>query len=131
MSRFFRFCVVGALAFLVDAGVVIALVDGAGFNPYAARVVSFLAAASFTWWLNRHWTFEVRQEPSRAEWMSYVGLMAIGAAVNYLTYAAAITWWPLARQALWIAVALGSIAGLGVNYLSSSRLCESHAPRRR
>ena len=122
MTRFLRFCVVGTLAYLVDAGVVTALVAGAGFDPYAARVISFLTAASFTWWLNRHWTFEVRRAPSRAEWMSYVGLMILGGAVNYGTYAAAITWWPLAREHLWIGVALGSITALGVNFASSSRL---------
>ena len=122
MTRFLRFCVVGTLGFIVDAGVLTALVSGAGLDPYLARVASFLAAASFTWWLNRRWTFEVKQAPRGAEWMSYVALMVIGAAMNYGTYAAAITWWPLAREHLWIAVALGSIAGLGVNFASSSRL---------
>jgi len=122
VKRFLRFCVVGTLAYLVDAGVLLALVHGAGLNPYVGRVASFLAAASFTWWLNRHWTFEVKRAPTKAEWMAYVSLMVAGAAVNYATYAAAITWWALAREQLWIGVALGSIAGLGVNFLSSSRL---------
>ena len=122
MRRFLRFCVVGTLAYLVDAGVLMGLVSAAGLDPYAARVASFLAAASLTWWLNRRYTFEVKHEPTRAEWMSYVGLMVVGAAVNYATYAAAITWWPLAREHLWIGVALGSIAGLGINFLTSSRL---------
>ena len=122
MTRFLRFCVVGTLAFLVDAGVLTALAAGAGLDPYAARVISFLAAATFTWWLNRRWTFEVKHRPTGAEWSAYVGLMVLGAAVNYGTYAAAITWWPLAREHLWIGVALGSIAGLGVNFASSSRL---------
>ena len=122
MKRFLRFCVVGALAYLVDAGVLTGLVSGLAADPYAARVASFLAAASFTWWLNRRWTFEVKREPTRSEWLSYVALMVIGAVVNYGTYAAAITWWPLAREHLGLAVALGSIAGLGGNCLSSSRL---------
>jgi putative flippase GtrA len=122
VTRFLRFCAVGTLAYLVDAGVLTALVSGAGLDPYAARVVSFLTAASFTWWLNRHWTFEVKRAPTRAEWLTYVTLMLIGAAVNYGTYAAAIMWWPLAREHLWLGVALGSVAGLGVNFLSSSRL---------
>jgi hypothetical protein len=54
--------------------------------------------------------------------MAYVALMVIGALVNYGTYAAAITWWDLARAHLWIGVALGSIAGLGINFATSSRL---------
>lgn len=122
MKRFLRFCLVGGAAYFVDAGVLLALVSGAGFDPYAARVASFLAAATFTWVFNRRFTFEVKHEPTRGEWLGYVALMVLGAIVNYGTYAAAITWWPLAREHLWLGVALGSIAGLGVNFLSSSRL---------
>ena len=125
MKHFLRFCLVGGAAFFVDAGVLTALTSGAGFDPYLARVVSFLAAASFTWWLNRRYTFAVKHRPTGAEWAAYVGLMVIGAAVNYGTYAAAITWWPLARGHLWLGVALGSIAGLGVNFLTSRRLLNS------
>lgn len=125
MKRFLRFCVVGGAAFFVDAGVLMALTSGAGLDPYLARVGSFLAAASFTWWLNRRYTFEARHRPTGAEWAAYVGLMVIGASVNYGTYAAAITWWPMARQDLWIGVALGSIAGLGINFLTSRRLLNS------
>jgi putative flippase GtrA len=122
VKRFIRFCVVGGAAFFVDAGLLMALVSGAGLDPYLARVLSFLAAASFTWWLNRRYTFEVKHRPTGSEWAAYVGLMVIGAAVNYGTYAAAITWWPVAREHLWLGVALGSIAGLGINFLTSSRL---------
>jgi putative flippase GtrA len=122
VNRFLRFCVVGGAAFFVDAGVLMALVAGAGLDPYAARVLSFLAAASFTWWLNRRYTFQVKHRPTGSEWASYVGLMVIGATVNYGTYAAAITWWPLAREHLWLGVALGSVAGLGINFVTSSRL---------
>ncbi len=56
-ARFGAFAVVGAVGFLVDAGVLTALVNGLGANPYAARAVSFPAAVTATWWLNRRWTF--------------------------------------------------------------------------
>lgn len=125
MNRFLRFCAVGAAAFFVDAGVLLALTKGAALDPYLARVISFLAAATFTWWLNRRYTFEVRREPTRSEWAAYVALMTLGATANYGAYAAAITWWPIAREHLWIGVALGSVAGLGINFLTSKRLLNS------
>ena len=125
MKRFLRFCLVGGAAFFVDAGVLVALVSGAGLDPYMARVISFLVAASFTWWLNRRYTFEVKSRPTGSEWAAYLGLMVVGAAVNYGTYAAAISWWPLAREHLWLGVALGSIAGLGINFITSRRLLAS------
>ena len=127
MTRFLKFCVVGTLGFAVDAGVLLALADGLGIDPYLARVFSFLAAASATWWLNRRYTFEVERAASRGEWARYVSLMLLGAAVNYGAYALAITVWELARAHLWIGVALGSIAGLAVNFATSRALFGARA----
>lgn len=122
MTRFLKFSVVGTIGFVVDAGILQVLAAGGGMNPYLARVFSFLGAATVTWWLNRRYTFEVRHGATQSEWLAYVALMVVGALVNYGAYAAAITWWPFAREHLWAGVAVGSIAGLGVNYLTSSRL---------
>ena len=122
MSQFLRFCAVGTLGFFVDAGVLQALVAGLDANPYAARVASFLAAASATWWLNRRFTFGVQRVATHAEWMRYVSLMVLGAVVNYGAFAIAITWWGLARAQPWIGVAIGSVAGLGVNFATSRLL---------
>lgn len=125
MTRFLRFCVVGTLGFVVDAGLLAALADGLGMDPYLARVFSFLAAATVTWWLNRHYTFEARRAPSRAEWARYLLLMLLGAAINYGAYALAITFWDVARARLWIGVAIGSVAGLAVNFATSRALFAS------
>lgn len=119
MSQFLRFCVVGTIGFVVDAGVLQALVSGAGANPYMGRVASFLAAASATWWLNRRYTFAVEHAPTHAEWMRYVAFMVLGAVTNYGAYALTITVWDFARAHLWVGVAIGSVAGLGINYMTS------------
>lgn len=119
MRQFLRFCIVGTIGFFVDAGVLQGLVSGLDANPYAARVASFLAAASTTWWLNRRYTFGVTHRPTHAEWVRYVALMVLGAATNYGAYALAISTWDLARAYLWIGVAIGSIAGLGINFMTS------------
>jgi putative flippase GtrA len=119
LSQFARFCVVGTIGFVVDAGILQALVSGLGADPYAARVVSFLAAASVTWWLNRRFTFAVSTRPSRAEWLRYVGFMVLGALANYGAYAIAITVSELVRANLWLGVALGSVCGLAINFATS------------
>ena len=72
--------------------------------------------------MNRRFTFGVTRPASRGEWGAYTALMTLGAAVNYGAYAASITWWSLAREHLWIGVALGSIAGLGINFATSRSL---------
>jgi len=119
LSEFVRFCIVGTIGFVVDAAILQSLVSGLGADAYAARVVSFLAAASVTWWLNRRYTFAIRARPSRSEWMRYVSFMVLGAVVNYGAYAIAITVSDLVREHLWLGVALGSVCGLAINFATS------------
>jgi len=122
LNRFLRFCAVGTVGGVIDAGILQACVVGAHANPYAARIVSFLAAASGTWLMNRRYTFEVSHKPTHAEWLRYIGLMVLGALVNYGAFALCITFWAFAHAQPWLGVAVGSIAGLGVNFTTSRRL---------
>ncbi|MDD5403900.1 MAG: GtrA family protein [Sulfuricella sp.] len=122
MNQFFRFCVVGAVGFVIDAGILQSLVSGIGANPYLARIISFLVAASATWLMNRRYTFEVEHAATHSEWVRYVALMVLGAVVNYGAFAISITAWSLARAQPWLGVAVGSVAGLGINFMTSRLL---------
>ena len=57
-----------------------------------------------------------------AQWARYVVAMTAGAAVNYAVYALVLH--VLGQRALIapVAVAAGSLAGLGLNFLTASRL---------
>jgi putative flippase GtrA len=48
--------------------------------------------------------------------------MLLGALVNYGTFAISITVWELARAQPWLGVAVGSVAGLAINFLTSQLL---------
>lgn len=122
MKQFLRFCVVGVAGFVVDAGILQLMVTGAGANPYLARIISFLAAASATWIMNRRYTFEVEHSPTHTEWARYIAFMMCGALVNYGAFAVSITIWALAHAQPWLGVAVGSIAGLLINFLTSRLL---------
>lgn len=115
------FVVSGVLGFVVDAGVVQALVSLFDANPYAARVLSFLCAATVTWAFNRHYTFagKRRYANRRAELTRYLIAMAGGFVLNYGTYVLVLWLLPLARDWPVIGVAAGSAAGAVLNYLSS------------
>ncbi len=114
------FGISGAIGFVVDAGIVQFLVREFAVNPYGARVVSFLAAATTTWSFNRRYTFAGHSGGSRRrELLRYLIAMACGFALNYGAYAACVLFWPLVREWPAIGVAAGSVAGAAVNFLSS------------
>jgi putative flippase GtrA len=115
------FAISGVLGFAVDAGIVQFLVRELAVNPYGARVVSFLAAATTTWSFNRRYTFAEHASAGsrRRELLRYLVAMALGFALNYGAYALCVLAWPLVRQWPAIGVAIGSIAGAVVNFLSS------------
>ena len=114
------FTIVGAIGFVVDAGIVQILVREFSINPYGARVVSFLAAATTTWGFNRRYTFAGHGSGSRRrELFRYLIAMAGGFALNYGAYAALVATWPLVRQWPAIGVAAGSVAGAALNFLTS------------
>ena len=126
MKQLIKFALVGIIAFVVDAGIVQLLVSAAGMNPYLARVFSFLAAASLTWFLNRRYTFETKNQASSGEWAAYLGLMLVGGSVNYATYAVCVFLFDVVKTQPWLGVAAGSVAGLGVNFLTSRWLFTRH-----
>jgi len=112
------FAVGGAIGLLVDASVVQALVGWAGWNPYATRVLSFLLAATVTWWWNRRHTFAARSSgrSAHAEWLHWLGLMSLGALINYGIFAVLLLAFPLLRQWPAIAVAAGSAGAAAANF---------------
>ena len=117
--QFLSFAVVGAIGFVVDVAVLYLMAPLLGW--YGARVLSFLAAATATWALNRRYTFRRSQASVLREYLGYLLTMLGGAVVNYGAYVLVLHWasGPWAPAA---GVALGSCAGLAVNFLSARYL---------
>lgn len=114
---FWRFCLVGAVGFGVDAGLLAGLHHGLGVDAFTARLVSILVAVTATWQLNRWFTFAVRVQRSVREWTRYAAVNGAGAALNYLVYSALLLSLPMAPLA---ALAVASAVALGFNYLGSA-----------
>ena len=128
--QFLQFSLVGTLGFLVDVAVLYALESALGW--YLARVFSFWAAATATWWFNRRYTFAISRQPDDpeapsilTEYFHYLATMLVGGAVNYAVYAAIVHWLHVPGAAL-LGVALGSCAGLVLNYASAKFLVFRH-----
>jgi putative flippase GtrA len=131
MQRLARFSLAGAAGFVVDVAVLYALMRFAGFDPYVARAISFFAAATFTWWCNRHFTFNAAAAPALAQWARFLAANGVGGAVNYGAYAALIATLPLMHAYPAIAAGAGAVAGLVVNFTLSQRLVFASAPAAR
>jgi putative flippase GtrA len=122
-SEFLRFCMAGTVGFIVDAGVLQMLAGMLDMDPYGSRIISFLAAATVTWLLNRRYTFNAdRDARLHREWARYVSINAFGGGLNYLTYALCVSQFPLVHRYLFLGVAVGSAVGLLVNYSASKYL---------
>lgn len=115
-----RFGTVGALGFLVDAGLLVALIS-LGSDPYLARAVSFPVAVTVTWYLNRTWTFAA-QPPSlgrRRQYARYFAVQTVGGLSNYACYAAVLIFVQESAPGALFALAVGAVAGLIVNFLGA------------
>jgi len=123
-KQFFRFLVIGALAFIVDVGALY-FFKSKGFDLYTSRILSFLIAASFSWLGNRSYTFGSREDrlgKIPGEWFRYLLAMLVGGLVNYAVYAFMISQFELFYSQPWLAVGFGTAGGLLVNFLLARKI---------
>ena len=122
----FSFGIAGVLGYLVDVAVLYLLLDALGL--YLGRVFSFLSAATATWLFNRSFTFRRRPSgiPLGAEYRTYLFFMVAGGTVNFAAYIAVLQTVPTAPP--FIAVAIGSVSGMAVNFFLSRRLLFRNNP---
>jgi putative flippase GtrA len=119
-ARFASFATVGFLGFIVDATLLSTLVHAFGWNHYAARAVSFIAAVTITWYLNRTWVFLPSSDGTR-EYGAYFSVQSVGAAINLGTYALAVAALPLLARVPVVPLAAGAALALLFNYSAASR----------
>ena len=116
------FAWVGAIGFLVDATVLTLLIRVYGWDHYSARLISFGAAVTVTWYLNRRWTFSQHATTNRkTEYSRYFSVQTVGALLNYGIYAALIA----ANQTLAhypvVPLAAGSTVAMVFNFAAAKR----------
>ena len=121
--QFGKFGAVGVVGLVVDTAVVYTLVFGAGLEFFAARVPSFLAAATTTFALNRAFTFRgARDEPLHRQWAKFIAANALGGAVNYGVSVGLEAAFLVVETHPVLAVAAGSAAGMVLNFAASKHL---------
>jgi putative flippase GtrA len=115
-----RFGVVGSIAFAIDGGVMQLLTLTTGISPLLARGISFPAALSVGWALNRSWTFEAgRKRPAGSQYRRYVLVQIGGFLINYAAFAALVMSGGLWREWPLLALAAGVLISMIFTYLCS------------
>jgi putative flippase GtrA len=118
LQQFVRFAFIGALGFVVDLGVLYgAIALGAGY--LFGRGLSFTAAVFFTWQCNRRFTFRSGPESYWIEGTRYFLAMALGGVTNLAVYGSIVTFFPKNPWLPFYGVALGSIAGMVINFVGA------------
>jgi putative flippase GtrA len=117
------FGVSGVMALGVDVGVLYLTQPWLGF--YVGRLLSFVAAATFTWLFNRSITFKgPRQGGIVAEYLAYLSSMAVGGLINYGVYVGSLQCFDAVRAEPAWGVALGSLVSMGFNFLAARRVIQ-------
>lgn len=122
LREFAFFGFAGVLGYGADVSVTMLL--SASMGPYFARIPAFVVAATVTWLFNRTFTFSAtdkRHDSLAAEFLHYLGLMVLGLVVNYAVYVLSVMILGDSSCMLLVCVALGSLAGMLVNYFNSKR----------
>ncbi|RUP18568.1 GtrA family protein [Methylobacterium sp.] len=127
-DRFARFCIVGGIGFVTDAGIMTLCIYGLGWSPTGARALSFAVAVLVTFLLNRSISFADRGgRPILPALVSYLLVQAFGFACNLIVFTLAIVRLPAPFSAPLAALALASAVALVLNYAGARFLVFSRA----
>lgn len=121
LQQFLRFAMVGVTGMVVDTAVIYGTRGWIGL--YWAGALSYLAAATWTWQLNRVWTFRDATRGSiHRQWALFMTVNLVGLTFNRGTYAALVTWSTLCHANPVLAVGAGGLAGMFWNFSLSRRV---------
>lgn len=118
--RIAQFLVAGSVGLGVDAGVLLALAQLAGWQPMRARAASFVSAVSVTWLINRYSTFSdrraMRAGAFASEYVRYFLTQSMGAIINLAVFWLALRTLPALHRYLLVPLIAGSACALLFNY---------------
>ena len=83
IEQFFRFGVVGAIAFVIDYGILMLLSQVVGWDPVLSSAISFTVSVVFNYVVSMRYVFTRREDLSRErEFVIFVILSIIGLVIN-------------------------------------------------
>ncbi|MDH3466983.1 MAG: GtrA family protein, partial [Gammaproteobacteria bacterium] len=122
-SELLQFAGIGATGFVVDLSVYLSLQLVFSMDHRVARAISFFVAASWNWGGNRIVTFPHRPKtPKLKQWPIFLATSAIGFVVNWGSYVLLTTYVPFFDRHKIVALLIGVLLGMGVNFLGAHKI---------
>ncbi|MGH7232152.1 MAG: glycosyltransferase, partial [Nitrospiraceae bacterium] len=119
-AEMIQFLAVGASGVIIDLVCYVILTYVLLIDHQVARAASFVAAASWNWFLNRWFTFVGgRQSRPAKQWLTFLTSACIGFVVNWGSYKLLTDHVAVMAQHHLLAFFIGIFAGTGFNYTLS------------
>jgi dolichol-phosphate mannosyltransferase len=116
-AEIIQFSAVGSSGVIVDLFFFLSFTYAAGINHQHARAMSFVAAASWNWFLNRWFTFVAgRDKQWGQQWFQFLIAASVGFTVNWGSYKLLTDYVPYFAQHHLVAFFIGILIGMGSNY---------------
>jgi len=111
---------IGVIGFIVDTIVLYFALYILDSGFYLGRLISYIFAASTTWFLNHIYTFQSNEKVNKhKQWVIFLATNSVGGGINYGVYVSCIIIHPVFKEFPVLAVAIGSLSGLIVNFILS------------
>ncbi len=122
MQRFWRFCLIGTIGFLVDGSLLVLFLATTEFGPFISRLISFSFAVLMTWVLNRNWAFhDTCRNNMLHELVLYLSVQGVGIGINFTVYSLLIIYGAPPFSTPLFALAIASAISLTANFMGLSR----------
>jgi dolichol-phosphate mannosyltransferase len=116
-AEIIQFSAVGSSGVIVDLFFFLSFTYATGINHQHARAMSFVAAASWNWFLNRWFTFVAgRDKQWGQQWFQFLIAASVGFTVNWGSYKLLTDYVPYFAQHHLVAFFIGILIGMGSNY---------------
>lgn len=116
-AEIIQFSAVGSSGVIIDLFFFLSFTYAAEINHQYARAMSFVAAASWNWFLNRWFTFVAgRDKQWGQQWFQFLIAASVGFTVNWGSYKLLTDYVPYFAQHHLVAFFIGILLGMGSNY---------------
>ena len=123
LLRFIRFGLVGGVGFVVDLGVVFALVHVSELDPVVARIPAWITAVSTTYLFNLLFTFRstrlklVDRKQRLGRYGLYILSQLGGGVLNFLSFVVFVSFLGVPWS---VGIVIGTLFGMILNYLGAA-----------